>query len=329
MKNNAVIKTHDYSYGQVKVPISYLNVALTSKSRTLEKIDRNVKELKSLRKNADDPKRKRIIGKQISAANEVVKRCSKNFIDDFSLSVYEKYATYGGLKILSNNNFRVTLFQFVDLLKVLGIEDRTTELKKIKAAMIGLTKKRFPCYMVFPDKKDVKKYHFIDADDPIFRIWPVGTLDLNCQADLRDIKRRKLYIQINNPTLIADLTDSRSLFYVMVHSELIVNLRAFKKVREWDLIFLEYLIKNGNFYKRGKPLRIRLCLLCKTIKKNDYLNKEGEFNNRLNANRFKKMIEKLCEFAVMENLLKDFSFEGRDVILEFRSLKPDLSDTGT
>ncbi len=306
----------------IKLPVNYLNTSLTTKSATFKKINSDVRELENNLKKTTDLKEKKDIKKQIKRANEMLERCGKNFLENYKLSVYEKFAIFGGFKILSDNNLKITPFYFVDLMKSLGFKDTEgTELVKIKKAMVGLTKKRFPCYMIFPDKTDSKVYNFIDSDEPIFKFIPLEKLNLNPKTESKNISTSKLYLQLNNLTLITDLTDSQSLFYVIIHSDLIANLRAFKKVREWDLNFLEFLIKTGNFYKHGKPKKIELNKLCGTIKKNDYLNNKGVFKNRVKQYRFKKMIENLCEFAVKEKLLKGYAINRESAIFEFKKSK--------
>ncbi len=55
--------------------------------------------------------------------------------------------------------------------------------------------------MIFPDKEDPNKYNFYDGDEPIFKIWEFGSVDLNIDLSDQNIVKKKLFLSISNPAL--------------------------------------------------------------------------------------------------------------------------------
>ena len=152
-----------------KMPVNMFNVMLTDKTATLEKLEGKIQEIEKAITETPDAKRRSRLELQKKEANKILSKAKINFPEDFFFSVYQHYAIFGGMKLLSDNNFKPTEFTANGVLEALNFSKiNKCEITEIRKAFSELTVKRFPCYYVRQDKKDSNVWHFSEMDSPIF-----------------------------------------------------------------------------------------------------------------------------------------------------------------
>ena len=312
---------------KIKTPLNFLNNILTTRDKTLEKLNKSIKQLEAQEKKTNNKKEKDTIAKQIKKANDVFMRCSNNFPDNFEFSVYEHYAIFGAFKLLSDNNFQPIQMYFTDILKALnfnksGKSINKSEISKIRDAFKKLTTQKFPCYLIRETKKGSNKYDIYDHDEPLFKIKEINQLDLNIEVSIKEINKNKMLLSLENLALIEDLKQ----FHTFIHSNILSNFRDFKnQIQEKDLYFLEYLVKEkGCRAKSNKnESTINLIKLCKILRLKNYLNESKDnFKNRLTKSRLIKNIKELSAFMIQEKIIKTPPiFENENVTFKYTSSK--------
>lgn len=301
----------------IKTPVNVLNVLLTDKAKTLEKLDKSINKISNALELVTDAKRKTQLRKQLTEAKRVFEKCVNNFPDNFNFSVYEHYAIFGGFKLLTMNNYKPTEMFFTDILETLNFKKiNKSEIGLIKKAFVKLTTQKFPCYMIRQSDNGEDKYDFYDGDEPIFKIREFGTLDLNIDLTDKEIVKKRLILSLENPALIYDLQN----FYTLINGNILKELRDYTKVNEADLYFVEYLVKEKHFKKQ--QTKTDIIKLCEVMKRTDYLNKDKHGNNlfkdRLSKQRIRDKIKKLSEFMRGQKILTAYELlDGGEVIFKY------------
>lgn len=293
-----------------KFPVSLFNVMLTTKETTLNKIQKRITEFEKKIPNTIDQQKKKQLEKQLKFAKDIHQKATLNFPEDFRFSVYEQYAIYGAFKLLHDNKFQPTEFYFKDILEALHFNQiNKKEITEIRKAFSRLVKQKFPCYMIYPDKSDPNKYTFYDGDEPIFKIWEFGTLDLNIDLSDNSFVKKKLFISLSNLSLLNNLNN----FYSIVNSNLLSELRNYKKVSEEDLYFLAFLFKGMRFHK---TTTCSLHNLCAILKKNKWLH-EGKIKDKGHKRQIKDKVLSLLKFAQNQHLVQRFSLDGDTISITY------------
>jgi len=294
-----------------KVPVSLFNVMLTTKENTLIKLDKKIVEFENRLPKTNDKIKRDQIKKQLKLARQVRQKAALNFPEDFRFSVYEQYAIYGALKLLHDNNFYPVEFYFKDVLEALHFDRiNKKEITEIRKALGRLTKQKFPCYMVYPDKENPNQYIYYDGDEPIFKINELGVLDLNLDLLDSTILKKRLMISVANPALLNNLSN----FYSMINSNLLAELRGHKKVSEDDLYFLAFVLREMHF---STSTTTNLHKLCAIMKKTEWL-KEGKIKNRDLKRKIKDKVNSMLSFASSQSLVDSFSTEGDVVSISYQ-----------
>ena len=300
-----------------KMPINIVNVMLTNKSSTIEKLDRKIEEIELTIAKTQNQKKLTRLHKQKELARELVKKAKVNFPDDFYFTVYEHYAIFGGMKLLHQNNFQPTPFTATAILEVLGFENiNNSEITEIRKAFAKLTTNKFPCYYIRQDRKDPEAFRFSNADTPIYMIYEDGKVNLNVNITDDDIIKKKLYLCLLNVALVEDLQH----FFTMIEGNLLANLRDKKKVTEDDLYFIEFLIreKQLQFHKQTKT---DLNKICKIMKKDEWLENGGL--SRENKRQIKNKTKTILDFAVAQPFfVSDYTIDRKgDIVINYNTAK--------
>jgi len=297
----------------IKTPVNLLNVLLTDKVKTLEKLDKSINKITNAIKKSTDNKRKSQLQRQLKEAKRVFDKCVNNFPDNFNFSVYEHYAIFGGFKLLTQNNYKPTEMFFIDILKALNFRNKNrSEISLIKQAFIKLTTQNFPCYMIRQSDSGEDKYDFYDGDEPIFKIREFGTLDLNIDLTDKEIVKKRLILSLENPALIYDLEN----FYMLINGNILSELREYKKVSEADLYFVEYLVKENHF--KRKQTETTLSKLCEVMKKTNFLDKNKDIKDRDSKRRIKAIVLNLSSFMQTQNILSSYEIaDNGEVVFKY------------
>jgi len=301
----------------IKTPVNVLNVLLTDKAKTLEKLDKSITKMTNALELVTDAKKKIQLRKQLTEAKKVFEKCVNNFPDNFNFSVYEHYAIFGGFKLLTRNSYKPTEMFFTDILETLNFNKiNKSEIGKIKKAFIKLTTQKFPCYMIREQSGKENLYDFYDGDEPIFKLREFGTLDLNIDLTDKEIVKKRLILSLENPALIYDLQN----FYTLINGNILKELRDYTKVNEADLYFVEYLVKESHFKK--VHTKTDLVKLCGIMKKIDFINSDDDGNgilkDRDSKRRIKEKISKLSDFMVNQKILASYVIdESGEVVFNY------------
>ena len=301
---------------KIKAPNALLNTMLTDKSKTLEKLKNSIEKIRSSLNNNQNSSKKKQLEKQLNIANGIFNKCKNNFPDNFNFSVYEHYAIFGAFKILTKANFRPQEMYFTDILKALNFDFTKGDITRIKEAFKKLTQEKFPCYMIREVKGEPNKYDFYAEDEPIFKLRALNRLDLNINLNDKEITKERLILSIENPSLIHHLEN----FFSLINTNILRDLRRYKKrVQEFDLYFIEYIIKDRNFRNERKISWAKLCL---TIKETSLLNEDKtNFKNRDKKRDFNNKIKNICIFLIEQNILKEFSMDTKSELATFKYKK--------
>lgn len=300
-----------------KVPLNLFNVMLTNRGDTLSKIEKRINDFKKELIVTTDKGMLDKIKNRIEIAENIYKKANLNFPQDFRFSVYEQYGIYGGLKILHDNGYSPTEITFVGILEALGFDKiNKKEITQIRKAYTRLTKSKFPCYMVHPDRKNRNKYTFYDGDEPIFKIWEFGTVDLSIDLEDEAIFNKRLVLSLANPALITNLKN----FYSMINSNIIAKLRAYKKVAEDDLYLLAYLLKEIRFKSSTST---DLHKLCSIMKKTEWIC-EGVIIDRERKRQIKDKVVGLLIFAKDQGLIKKYTVDGAGIFIRYHEISQDM-----
>jgi len=297
----------------IKTPVNLLNVLLTDKVKTLEKLDKSINKITNAIEKSTDNKKKSQLQRQLKEAKRVFDKCVNNFPDNFNFSVYEHYAIFGGFKLLTQNQYKPTEIFFIDILKSLNFKNKNrSEISLIKQAFVKLTTQKFPCYMIRQSDSGEDKYDFYDGDEPIFKIREFGTLDLNIDLTDKEIVKKKLILSLENPALIYDLQN----FYMLINGNILSELREYKKVSEADLYFVEYLVKEKHF--KRKQTETTLNKLCEVMKKSNFLDKNKDIKDRDSKRRIKAIVLNLSSFMQKQNILSSYEIaDSGDVVFKY------------
>lgn len=295
-----------------KVPVNLFNVMLTDKPATLDKLQKKITEISNKIPKAKDEKRLSQLQKQLQYANELHEKASKNFPDDFYFTVYEHYAIYGGIILLSKNNFKPVEMTFTGVLEALNFEKiGKKDITEIKKAFKKLTTQRFPSYFIRVDPKDSNKYIFWEGDEPIFQIGTLGSLDLNINLSDPNIIKKKLILSLRNHSLREDLEH----FYSMINSNLLAELRKYKRQpSEDDLYFITFLLREMRFHQKTI---ISLDEICTKIKKDGWLLK-NEKPDKERKRLIKNKTSNLLDFAKQQNLVSEYKIEKDQVTIHYK-----------
>ncbi len=301
-----------------KIPINLFNVMLTTKDATLNKLQRRINEISNKISETKDAKKLKQLKEQLKIANLIHKKANLNFPEDFHFSVYEQYAIYGGFKLLNEKRFEPVEMYFSDILEVLNFKINKGEITEIRKAFHKLTTQKFPCYLFYPSKEDPNIFNYGEGgDEPIFKIWEFGSVNLNIDLSDNNIVKKKLYLSIANAALLNDLNS----FYSIINSNLLAELRDFKKVSEDDLYFLAFLLKEMHFNKKNTV--ISLTEICKRIKKFDWISEDGNLLSREYKRQMKNKVSNILDFLKKQDLITKYQIKEDHVHIFFKITSKD------
>ncbi len=282
--------------GESIIPKNALNVMLTDKEHTIHKLEKIKNQFIKTKKITKSNRKLERIEKRISILDELLNHCQLNFPEEFDLTLYEHYAIFGGFSLLNRNRFNSTFFNFADILEVLLFDPiNKKDITEIKAAMMALTVKPFPCYIVRSIGDDrFQKLHDLS---PLFKVLSIE--EYNFTAKTKNIHNKKYVLFLNNQAIIQSMDD----FYCFVNSNILQKFRSeIKNPESWNLYFLEYIIKHSRSKMKTKCISLEALSKLLKYELTSDRRKIGRFKNRiLELSRFCKGIGYLQRVEVVDH----------------------------